>query len=254
MDYLYKYAPHNNDSRKYEIITKSQLWFSKVESFNDPIDSKLDYRQEYTEDEIKQYWENFIKNKPDNPPTLDKLLQDWGNNSSFIEHQNRGFDKYRKGLGVFCFSKNPKNILMWSHYANNHKGIVYEFKPSLFTDKKTSSFNAFPYKVNYPNDRCYDLLSHTLKEEKKKEQFAKELLTKANDWQYEEEYRMIDFENSGNKVFNKESLISIIFGVRTNKVEIDILRYLCVKHGFSHIKFKKAQFKKAQFEIEIIDI
>ena len=36
MRYLYKYTPHNAEY-KYDIITKSQLWFSKVENFNDPI-------------------------------------------------------------------------------------------------------------------------------------------------------------------------------------------------------------------------
>ena len=49
MRYLYKYTPHNAEY-KYDIITKSQLWFSKVENFNDPIDSQLDYSQQYTSD------------------------------------------------------------------------------------------------------------------------------------------------------------------------------------------------------------
>lgn len=253
MEYLYKYTPHNNDSRKYEIITKSQLWFSKVESFNDPIDSKLDYRQEYTPDEIKEYWKNFPSTKRENK-SLEEIQNLYGNNESFVNNLNEEFNIYRSKLGVLCFSKNPENILMWSHYANNHKGIVYEFKPSLFTHKRTSSFKAFPYKVNYPNDRCYNLLSYTLTGDAKKEQFAYELLTKAKDWEYEEEYRMIDFENSGNKTFKKDSLVSIIFGVRTNDIEIDIMKCLCKKNGLSHIQFKKAKFKEGKFEIEIIDI
>lgn len=259
MKYLYKYTPHNNESRKYKVITESQLWFSKIGSFNDPIDSKWDYIQQYTTDEIKKYWENFLKKKPHHTQTINEILQNWGSNSSFIEQQNRVFDEYRKGLGVLCFSKNPTNILMWSHYANNHKGIVYEFKDDLFrnTDSLTENFNGNDNKVIYSNDRSYDLLSYTLTGEEKKAQFAKELLTKAKDWEYEEEYRMIDFEileNDRNKNFKKESLISIIFGVRTNDIEIDIMKYLCKKYSFSHIQFKKAQFKKGKFEIEIIDI
>ncbi len=257
MEYLYKYTPHNNDSRKYEIITKSQLWFSKTESFNDPIDSKLDYRQQYSYSEIEEFYKNFLRDKPNHSQSLAEILQNWGNNSSFIEQLNRVFDKYRKELGVLCFSKNPENILMWSHYANNHKGIVYQFKPDLFLNAKTSSFNGLPYKVEYPKDRSYELLSYAKTRKEKKDQFAKELLTKAKDWEYEEEYRMIDFEifeNDRNKNFKKESLISIIFGVRTSDIEIDIMKYLCKKYSFSHIQFKKAQFKKGKFEIEIIDI
>lgn len=253
MEYLYKYTPHNNDTRKYEIITKSNLWFSKIESFNDPIDSKLDYRQQYKHDEIEEFWKQFLQNKSNVKP-LKEILRLYGNNKSFVDYQNKKFDEYRKELGVVCFSKNPTNILMWSHYANNHKGIVYQFKPNLFLNAKTSSFNGFPYKVKYPDNRSYELLSYTKIDKEIKEQFAKELLTKAKDWEYEEEYRMIDFENSGNKIFKKESLCSIIFGVKTADIEIDIIKCLCQKYGLNHVKFKKAQFKKGKFEIEIVDI
>lgn len=254
MEYLYKYTPHNNDSRKYEVITNSQLYFSRIENFNDPIDSKLDYRQEYTFDEIRKYWENFLKNKPEHPQTITEILHNLGSNTSFVQQQNRVFEDGRSKLGVLCFSKNPKNILMWSHYANNHKGIVYEFKASLFTDKRTSSFKAVPYKVNYPKDKSYELLSYTKIGKERNKQFAYELLTKAKDWKYEEEFRMIDFEKSENKTFKKDSLVSIIFGVRTSDVEIDIMKCLCKKYGLNHIQFKKAKFKEGKFKIEIIDI
>ena len=256
MEYLYKYTPHNNDSRKYEIITKSQLWFSKVESFNDPIDSKLDYKQKYTRAEIEEYWKSFLKNNPQHPQTITQILDNWGDNTPFVEQQNRVFEMYRGELGVHCFSKNPENILMWSHYANNHKGIVYEFKVDLFksTNSLTNSFNGNHYKVNYPKDKSYELLSYTKIGKERNDQFATELLTKAKDWEYEEEYRMIDFEKSGNKTFKKDSLVSIIFGVRTSDIEIDIMKCLCKKYGLSHIQFKKAKFKEGKFEIEIIDI
>lgn len=78
MKYLYKYTPHNNESRKYKVITESQLWFSKIGSFNDPIDSKWDYIQQYTTDEIKKYWENFLKKKPHHTQTINEILQKLG--------------------------------------------------------------------------------------------------------------------------------------------------------------------------------
>lgn len=253
MKYLYKYTPHNTEY-KYEIITKSQLWFSNVGNFNDPIDSKLDYRQQYTSDEILHYWKNFLKSKPDHPQTIDEILQKWGENSSFIEQQNRVFKNFKEQIGVLCFSVNHKNILMWSHYANHHKGIVYEFRPNLFTNAKTTSFQAFPFKVEYPCSNNYQLLSYTKTGKERNKQFVKELTTKAQDWVYEEEYRMIDLEKSGNKNFNNASLNSIIFGVKTTIDEIDVIRCLCKKYGFSHIKFKKAKFIEGRFELEFIDI
>lgn len=156
--YLYKYTPHNTEY-KYDIITKSQLWFSKIESFNDPIDSQLDYRQEYAQDEIKRYWENFPTTKLGY--TLEKTLIKYGNSQAFVDQQNRIFSQQRSDMGVLCFSVNQKNILMWSHYANHHKGIVYEFKPNLFSNSLCDFFTGNPYRVDYPVDRNYDLLSYT---------------------------------------------------------------------------------------------
>ena len=253
MRYLYKYTPHNAEY-KYDIITKPQLWFSKVENFNDPIDSQLDYSQQYTSDEILQYWKNFLKNKPNHQQSIDEILQKWGENSSFIEQQNRVYLQQKSQMGVLCFSVNPKNILMWSHYANNHKGIVYEFKANLFTHAKTTSFQAFPFKIEYPCSKGYQLLSYTKTGEERNKQFVKELTIKSPEWAYEEEYRMIDLENSGNKKFNHTSLNSIIFGARTSIDEIDAIKCLCKRHGLNHIKFKKAKFIEGRFELEFIDI
>jgi hypothetical protein len=253
VEYLYKYTPHNTEY-KYDIITKSQLWFSKVESFNDPIDSKLDYRQQYTQKEIRNYWMNFLKNNPHHPQLLGAVLQNWGHNTSFISQQVRVYAQQKSEMGVLCFSANPKNILMWSHYANNHKGIVYEFKADLFLNCLTAWFTGKPYKVIYPITKSYRLLSYTLTGKSINDQFVKELTTKAIDWKYEEEFRMIDLEKNGNKNFNKLSLNSIIFGVKTSDDEIDVMRCLCDKYGYHHVKFKKAEFVKGKFEIVLNDI
>ena len=42
-------------------------------------------------------------------------------------------------IGIFSLSKVPDNILMWSHYADSHKGIVLEF------DSNHAYFNKFKY-------------------------------------------------------------------------------------------------------------
>lgn len=251
MQYLYKYTSHNTE-HKYDIITKSQLWFSKVEDFNDPIDSRLDYRQEYTKNEIKKYWENFPQDKLVH--SLEETLEIYGKNNSFTDQQKIVYVQQKAQIGILCFSVNPKNILMWSHYANGHKGIVYEFKPDLFSNSKTHSFHAFPFKVNYPCDRSYELLTYTLAGKEREKQFVKELTIKAKDWAYEGEYRMIDMQKNGNKNFNKSSLSSIIFGVKTTLDEIDVIKCLCKKYGLNHVNFKKAEFIKGKFEIEITNI
>jgi hypothetical protein len=31
-------------------------------------------------------------------------------------------------LGMFCLSANPNDVLMWSHYASNHRGLCLGFR------------------------------------------------------------------------------------------------------------------------------
>ncbi|WP_323094392.1 DUF2971 domain-containing protein, partial [Aeromonas hydrophila] len=40
--------------------------------------------------------------------------------------------------GVASFSETQRNLLMWAHYANNHKGICIGYSTNLFQDKDTS--------------------------------------------------------------------------------------------------------------------
>jgi len=100
MNTLYRYTPHNNKEWRDKLITKAQLWFTKPENFNDPLDSKLYYRQEYTQEEIKLFWDAFLKNKPAHPQTFQEVLKRWGSNEAFIKQQNRCFNEYRSNIGV----------------------------------------------------------------------------------------------------------------------------------------------------------
>jgi hypothetical protein len=253
---LYRYTPHNNEERRDELITKAQLWFTKPENFNDPLDSKLYYRQEYTQEEIKLFWDYFLKNNPGYAQSLPEVLERIGSNEAFILQQNKLFKEYRSHISVCCFSASPKEILMWSHYAKDHEGIVYEFTIDLFSSSTSNSFKGRPFKVDYAKDNSdnYELLSYALTDKLKEGQCIKELLTKANEWKYEEEYRFIDINGSGNKSFKKESLKSIIFGVKTQKDEIIRIKNLCQEHGFQNVVFKQTKFLPGEFKITLVDI
>ncbi len=191
---LYKYTPHNK-CYKYDIIKKCELWFAKFSELNDPVDSNLAYRKEYSDDEIKTALEYFAK--------IDKMdkkavLQHFSEKSNFIFFRERYADILKEKIGVLCLSQNPKNILMWSHYANAHKGIVYEFETKdLFSHAKYKGFSNAPDKMDYVSE--YELLSYAVIDDELTKQCEMELLTKAQDWAYEKEYRYIDLQKSGAK-------------------------------------------------------
>ena len=254
MKTLFRFTPHTNCCYRDDVVTHSRLWFSKPDAFNDPLDSRLDYRQEYSQEEIESFWRGCLQSKPEQKLTIDGILQSWGSNAKFVEQQNKVFDQFRSQIGVCCFSGKPCNILMWSHYTNNHKGIVYEFEPDLFLDSTTASFKGHPLKVDYAANNKYDLLSYALTGKPKQDQFVKELTTKAIDWAYELEYRFIDLAQDGNKTYKKESLKTIIFGAKTPEEEIARIQNLSRQNDFDHVAFKQAKFKTGKFEIELVDL
>lgn len=258
---LYKYTPHNKDY-KYDIITKCELWFSKVEHFNDPIDFNLAYKQQYSKSEIREYLKEFIKrngayysNDLKKSLNLKESLRLYGNSKAFVANQNRLFKGFRKHFGILCMSENPESILMWAHYADKNKGIVYEFDYDLFGCETTKNPNDCPYCVEYPNNKQYELLSYTLQDEELKEQFIRLLTTKAIDWAYEKEVRFINLgKGDFNRKFDPKCLKSIIFGIKTKGEEIKKIKKLCKEHNLKHIKFKQAKLIDGRFEIEIVDI
>lgn len=250
---IYKYTPHDKCHR-YDIIMENELWFAKIDSLNDPIDSNLAYNKKYSIDEIRAYWEDLSRNNP--KQNLQENLKKYGDNKSFVECQNKKFRQLKAKIGVLCMSKNYNNILMWAHYANSHKGIVYGFDKNLFEYNESEPFGGVFAEMQYPKNGRYKLLSYTKRDGKEQNaQFAESLTIKAPDWHYEEEVRFINIGKSGIAIkFNPSCLKTIIFGVKTGKKERDSLIKCCKKHNFEHITFKQARFIDGKFELEFDEI
>ena len=187
--------------------------------------------------ENKKDYNNFIIelktdfNNSFNTDLLSELLsirKDW----------NTYIDEYK----ILCLSKSNKNILMWSHYAQKHNGIVLGFdfnkdkaiykrlQPVKYDKelKITKDFfnRLFKYLIN---DAINSELpeKNIINEDKFANIFFKHLLEyffiKNNVWNYEEEYRLVIKNNQEDFLdFNDNSLKEIIFGIKVTKEERDI--------------------------------
>jgi hypothetical protein len=90
-----------------------------------------------------------------------------------------------KRYGVCCFTTKPDSILMWSHYADNHKGICVEFGTN-------NEVVCGALKVHYADE--YPFLDLT---DNSEEQNLLPLISKSTDWAYEDEYRLVAQERGG---------------------------------------------------------
>ena len=112
-------------------------------------------------------------------------------------------EKLNNSFGILSLSEVPDSILMWSHYAGDHKGFVLELDATdPFFDQK-----AFPndplrciQKVLYEHERppeAHFESKHWLRTQRDAVRDLFEymagtlLLTKSSDWAYEQEWRMV---------------------------------------------------------------
>ena len=134
---LYKYQPYTVSS--IDNVYRRALWFSKPLRFNDPFDCALDLDLSATSDDDWTYiFEEFKK-----------ILPQEGVPPEFFNNRFAG-DVYkalstpilkelferRKQLtlnhrGVCCLTESGDDFLMWSHYADGHRGFCLEFDTSF---------------------------------------------------------------------------------------------------------------------------
>lgn len=113
-----------------------------------------------------------------------------------------------------CFSEVNNSILMWSHYAEQHEGMVISFSPyiNFWRGAEFRKINYSDFRPELPN-----------KKTRENEYVWKLLMNKAECWDYEKEWRLIHMDKPGEDAFmsiNKDAVKSIILGVRCDDKKI----------------------------------
>ena len=156
-----------------------------------------------------------------------------------------------RGLVASCFSNTFKNTLMWSHYADEHKGIVIGFNRNAI-EKHTKKI--FIANVDYPknNKRPKFHFAMTLKGNNWIDPIR---LTKSNEWNYEEEVRLFLYEpNREEKVsffydYKEELINRIYFGCRIDKtIKKEIIKY--IKRNKLNIQIFNMRLSKTLYKLE----
>lgn len=106
-------------------------------------------------------------------------------------HVSSQMEKY----GVVSLSETSRNLLMWAHYANEHRGICIGYYEDFLDSQIKPSNNDLsghflPVKVNYDTLRYY-IDGDQESELSKTDSIFKMLTRKSDEWIYEKEYRCI---------------------------------------------------------------
>lgn len=246
---LYRYRHLQGKHRDWtkQILTDSVLYFASPSSFNDPFDCKIHFRSSLSPKQLKQKYADLVRR---NTPGLNreqrraKVASDLAtlDPDKFIAKMTNGLQHAVNGLGVLSLSATDSNILLWSHYAASHTGLCLKFLAS----NNTPFFGLaqkVEYMTNYPE---VDLLNHS-----PDEQVQTFLLTKAIDWEYEEEWRIIDHDTGpGDKVFPEELLVEVIFGARTESKDKEAVVEWVSKRN-TPVQLSQASLSSGSFSLKI---
>lgn len=202
------YAHNNKPELSLRQYQNYQLYLSRIKS-TDIHDDLLTFRNynEYTLSDLINNEVTLCSPRVMNDP-YDTLLLKWG------EHFANDTNHPRKHIGPllqsmesyrirsFCKLRNKENdnmignILMWSHYAGQHKGfcIQYHFSDQFTnatTEKRTTRLKEIIYRNNKD---ALDITRSTI-------DTNIGLCTKHIDWQYENEVRLISYELGSSDLF-----------------------------------------------------
>lgn len=250
-DKLYKYA-HIEDGERIRhtrrVFENNELYFSSPDRFNDPFDSVIKWIGEGSRADWKLFFrEHSQRYRPDLKRT-DHLRHE----KEFLRHREEFIREFesdivakRRQFGVFCMTRKNNDILMWAHYADNHKGFCLEFQTG-------NGFFARARDVHYANELPQaNLLSSW---DTVIEHAAGALLIKAKDWQYEEEWRIIDLDKGpGIQRCPPESISGVILGFRMSARDRQQIMEWCKDREPAPTLYE-AKMKDREFGLDIVPI
>ena len=153
--------------------------------------------------------------------------------------------------GMGCFSAKNNNILMFSHYADHHRGICLGVDPMLLAGSMTDPT------ANIRADIRPIWYFNTMPPIEFNTQQALFATCKHDVWSYEVEYRLFLAKGSsllsaGLYSFKPESLISVVFGCRATDECISFVK--SGTKGISHLRYYKAFREPNRFGVKLLEI
>lgn len=195
---------------------------------------------------------------------FDSLVTMWIDNykvkdlkdNAYIEIFKKSFQFYR--IRSFCANREtmdsdeqiPQNILMWSHYANGHKGICikyrlkHDFIKKRITDPKAPLTHIYLKRIDYENnDHTGEIIDISNENITADIGFAR----KHKDWKYENEVRLISYDAT-----TESDIISLPINKNKENAMIEAIYFGCKCSKYMKSKIKRLM--KNTEDIEFFDI
>lgn len=276
IELLYKYTHPRNWCRFFGKENWS-IRFTPPKELNDPYDcypyvyddnSELDIEElkkierdiEYYKILEEQYsvipnkkmsYDDFIKYVNENYDYILKALI--SNKKLYKKYAKETIDYMVSNYGVLSLTDSHDNVLMWSHYADSHKGFV------IGIDRNAKVIRDKLREVKYTSIRPKISYQEILRD---KYDFS----IKSSVWSYEKEFRAvtnlnyspeidwIDIKNGIAKL-DKNIVCSITFGAAMTETEVDDkCKEIRSQKDCEHITLQQAYLDDSEFKLNIKNI
>lgn len=187
---LFKFRPYrtSDDIDRVKKLLSGQLYFAICDQLNDPFEMRILLSPEPNRGlRLKGVLKSManvpgLKNLSPAKRLLraDQMATRLGKQPKVLKDAAIGhYARMRKDCFIYCMSATRAHPLLWSHYADMHKGLCIQFdhtKVPFAGASKVEYSTQYPIVV-YPFINISDLTQ-------------KGILTKAQYWSYEQEYRL----------------------------------------------------------------
>jgi hypothetical protein len=209
-----------------DVLVRSRFWLSSPASFNDPYDMTTQVILGGNAREVRKTFDDFLKERRLNWRDRQKQLERFmsGGIENLGSHAQRTFESMASAAGVYSFGGNPLNLLMWSHYGENHRGICFQFDVAQDVENFTAALPV-EYSEEYPILNWVGINNGS-------QDVTTVLLRKFKGWAYEEEHRIIKPESAGTYLaFDPAALTAIILGCRAPDPSVERIKELLVERS-----------------------
>ncbi|MHB9141951.1 MAG: DUF2971 domain-containing protein [Paludibacter sp.] len=265
---VYKFRDCENEFHR-RMLLENEIYFASPRSFNDPFDCHIDYnfsnltyaeREDYINDQILFLKEESLLDVDLTEEGARKKLEDIFRDpiklhSMQDEYNKENFDTLNKNIGVFscCQStvsdKGWQNILLWSHYANGHKGFCVGFNKEKLCNMFTRGEIV---ESDYPKLKPIVALRRDIDE--MMTSFRTEISHKSKVWAYEKEFRFVKINTANSFEIGltyKDRTVKlplgiieeVTMGLETDEWQKNAIKNICRSKGIKLFQAEKKQFE-----------
>ena len=159
-----------------------------------------------------------------------------------------------KHLGILCLTEDPSNLLMWAHYADNHRGFAMGIDDAhpVWNERKSSEDDLRHLrKVKYSSLRPSRPMAEY--------DFEAFILAKGDDWGYEKEWRIgKSLDDAAKRIpsspfdiclfpLPSTAIRRIYVGARASPALRATLRSLSLQPRYQHLEMLQYQPHESQY-------